>query len=165
MARQGREREGGGAPLSGRRRSGDAVFTEEEQAALREYVQERRETARRGAGAEADREDEVLEKIAAMPAADRLLAERIHALVKDAVPGATCRLWYGQPAYAVDGRLICFFQPAHKFKTRYATLGFTDKARLDEGALWPTAFAVTRLDAEDAARVAALLRRAVGETP
>jgi uncharacterized protein YdhG (YjbR/CyaY superfamily) len=109
----------------------------------------------------ADGEADVLVKIGEMPAADRAKAERIHAIVKAAAPELAPRTWYGMPAYAKDGRVLCFFQSGEKFKTRYATLGFSDKANLDEGAMWPTSFAVTELTAAEEARIAELVKRAV----
>src|SRR5262245_620104 len=109
---------------------------------------------RKSAG-KGDGESEVLAKIAEMPEPDRALAERIHALVKTTAPALAPRTWYGMPAYAKDGKVVCFFQSAHKFKTRYATFGFSDKAKLDDGAMWPTAFALTELTAADEARIAA----------
>ncbi len=109
----------------------------------------------------ADGESAVLTTIAAMPAADRALGERFHALIRASAPGLTPRLWYGMPAYARDGKVVCFFQSAQKFKTRYATLGFSDEANLDEGALWPTAFALKELTATEEARIGALVKKAV----
>jgi uncharacterized protein YdhG (YjbR/CyaY superfamily) len=103
----------------------------------------------------------VLAKIAEMPAADRAKAERLHAIIKATAPGLSPRTWYGMPAYAKDGKVVCFFQSAQKFKTRYATLGFSDKANLDQGAMWPVAFALTELTAADEARIAALVKKAV----
>ena len=115
-------------------------FTAEERAAMKERARE----LKRGT---ADGEQDVLEKIAEMPEPDRAMAERIHAIVKAAAPNLTPRTWYGMPAYARDGKVVCFFQSAQKFKTRYATFGFSDKANLDDGHLWPTAFALTELTA------------------
>ena len=109
----------------------------------------------------ADGEDAVLENIAAMPEPDRALAERFHAIVKANAPALSPRLWYGMPGYTKDGRIVCFFQSAHKFKTRYATLGFMHAANLDEGAMWPTAFALKELTAEEESRIAALVMKAV----
>jgi uncharacterized protein YdhG (YjbR/CyaY superfamily) len=103
----------------------------------------------------------VLAKIAEMPEADRALAERLHALIKASAPTLSPRTWYGMPAYAKDSNVVCFFQSAQKFKTRYATLGFSDKANLDDGAMWPTAFALTELTAADEARISALVKKAV----
>ena len=108
-----------------------------------------------------DEESTVLEKIAAMQGADRAMGERIHALVKAAAPGLSSRLWYGMPAYAKDGQVVCFFQDARKFKSRYATLGFSDKAKLDDGQMWPTTFALKDLTAADEARIIALVKKAV----
>ena len=137
-------------------------FTDEERAAMRDRVQELKAAARRSpkAGKE-DEESEVLAKIAAMAAPDRAMAERIHAIVKAAAPQLAPRLWYGMPAYAKDGKVICFFQDAQKFKSRYGTLGFSDKAALDEGQMWPTSFALRELTAADEARISALVKQAV----
>jgi uncharacterized protein YdhG (YjbR/CyaY superfamily) len=141
----------------------DAVFSEEERAAMRELAEERKTAARRGAKAsEADGEADVLAKIAQMSAADRALAERIHALVKAVAPALTSRTWYGMPAYARDGNVVCFFQAAGKFKARYGTLGFSDKARLDEGEMWPTYFALKTLTPAVEKRIGELIRRAAG---
>lgn len=106
-------------------------------------------------------EQDVLAKIAEMPAADRALAERLHAIVKANAPALSPKTWYGMPAYAKDGNVVCFFQSSHKFKARYATLGFSDKASLDDGSLWPVAFALKEMTSADEARIAALLRKAV----
>jgi len=141
---------------------GTKGFTEEERAAMREYLQERKANARPGPTARrADEESAVLAKIAAMPASDRTMAERLHAIIKASAPGLSSRLWYGMPAYAKDGNVVCFFQAAQKFKTRYATFGFSDKATLDEGQMWPTAFALKELTAADEARIGVLVKRAV----
>jgi uncharacterized protein YdhG (YjbR/CyaY superfamily) len=134
------------------------VFTEEERAAMREHAEEQKAAARRGGQ---DDEGTVLAKIAAMAPEDRALAERIHSLVRRTAPDLTSRLWYGMPAYAKDGAVVCFFQDAKKFKSRYATLGFSDKAKLDDGEMWPTSFALMALTAADEARIAALIRKAV----
>jgi hypothetical protein len=137
-------------------------FTDEERAAMKEYVQEQRADARRGSGAdEADGESAVLAKIAGMPEPDRTMGMRLHAIIKASAPALSPRLWYGQPAYAKDGKVVCFFQAAQKFNTRYATLGFSDKANLDEGVMWPTAFALKGLTAAEEARIAALVKKAV----
>ena len=130
------------------------TFTEEERAAMRERAKEAKSGGANDEGA-------VLAKIAEMPAADREMAERLHALVKANAPGLSPRLWYGMPAYAKDGNVVCFFQGAQKFKTRYATLGFSDKAALDDGRMWPTSFALKELDAAAEAAIAGLLERAV----
>ena len=117
--------------------------------------------SRRSAGAdEADGESEVLAKIAEMPEPDRVLAERLHVIIKASAPVLSPTTWYGMPAYAKDGKVVCFFQNASKFKARYATLGFSDKANLDEGTMWPTSFAVTELTAADEARIASLVKKA-----
>ena len=137
-------------------------FTEDERAAMRERAQEAKSAARRGSRAtKADGESDVLAKIAEMPDHDRAIAERLHAIIMAAAPGLSPRTWYGMPAYAKDGKVVCFFQGAHKFKTRYATLGFSDKANLDEGAMWPNAFALKELTAADEARISALVKRAL----
>ena len=137
-------------------------FTDEERAAMREYVQERKAEARRGPRAgKADGESDVLAKIAALPQPDRAMAERLHALIKANAPSLLPKTWYGMPAYAKDGNVVCFFQSAQKFKTRYATLGFSDKAKLDDGHMWPTAFALKELTAAEEARISALVRKAV----
>ncbi|KAB2348340.1 iron chaperone [Actinomadura rudentiformis] len=133
-------------------------FTDEERAAMKERAKEVR-SARRGA--KADKEGEVLEKIAEMPEEDRVMAERIHAIIKATAPELSPRTWYGQPAYAKDGKVVCFFQSAAKFKTRYATLGFNEDANLDEGTMWATSFALVGLSAEDEERIAALVKKAV----
>jgi uncharacterized protein YdhG (YjbR/CyaY superfamily) len=137
-------------------------FTDEERAAMRERAQELKAAARRGPRADkADGESDVLAKIAEMPEADRAMAERLHAIIKASAPALSPRTWYGMPAYAKDGQVVCFFQSAHKFNARYATLGFSDKANLDEGDMWPTAFALKKLTAADEARIGALVKRAV----
>ena len=130
------------------------VFTDEEKAAMRQRAKELK------TGKE-DGESEVLAKIAEMQEADRVLAERLHAIIKDSAPVLSPKLWYGMPAYAKNGKIVCFFQPAHKFKTRYATFGFNDSANLDEGSLWPVAFALKKLTPADEARISALVKQAV----
>jgi uncharacterized protein YdhG (YjbR/CyaY superfamily) len=135
-------------------------FTEEERAAMRERAQELKAAARSGPRAsKADGESEVLAKIAEMLDRDRTMAERLHAIIKASAPVLSPRLWYGMPAYAKDGHVVCFFQSAQKFKTRYATLGFSDKANLDEGDVWPTAFALKELTAAEEARIGALVKK------
>ena len=137
-------------------------FTDEERAAMRERAQELKAAARRGPRADkADGESDVLAKIAEMPEPDRAMAERLHAIIKASAPALSPRTWYGMPAYAKDGKVVCFFQSAQKFKTRYATFGFSDKANLDEGAMWPTAFALKELTAAEEARIGALVKKAV----
>jgi uncharacterized protein YdhG (YjbR/CyaY superfamily) len=131
-------------------------FTAEERAAMRERARELK-----AAAGKADDESAVLEKIAAMAPPDRAMAERLHAIVKANAPALAPKLWYGMPAYARDGNVVCFFQDARKFKTRYATLGFSDKASLDDGCMWPIAFALNELKAADEARIAALVKKAV----
>jgi uncharacterized protein YdhG (YjbR/CyaY superfamily) len=115
---------------------------------------------RRPRAAKADEESDVLAKIAEMSEPDRAMAERLHAVIKANAPGLSPKLWYGMPAYAKDGKVVCFFQSAQKFKTRYATFGFNDAANLDEGTMWPTAFALTELTATDEARIGALVKKA-----
>ena len=142
-------------------RKGSAVgFSPEEQAAMREAVRERRARSR---GRPEDGEREVLEKIARMQPSDRAMAQRLHALVKANAPGLVPRTWYGMPAYSnAEGQVVCFFQDAQKFKTRYATLGFSDEAKLDDGRMWPTGYALTALTPTEEARIVALLKKAVG---
>jgi uncharacterized protein YdhG (YjbR/CyaY superfamily) len=134
-------------------------FTEEERGAIKERAKELKAAAR---GGKADGESAVLAALAAMPEPDRVLGERLHALVKASAPTLTPRLWYGMPAYARDGKVVCFFQSAAKFKTRYATFAFQHEANLDDGAMWPTAFALTELTAAEEARIVALVKKAVG---
>ncbi len=141
------------ASVSGKASKG---FTDEEKAAMRQRVKELK-----AAAGNADGERDVLAKIAAMAAPDRALGERLHKIIKASAPALTPRLWYGMPAYAKDGKIVCFFQDAKKFKTRYATLGFSDAANLDEGAMWPAAFALKALTAADEARIGALVKKAV----
>ena len=137
-------------------------FTDEERAAMKEYLEEKKTAARRGRRADkADGESAVLAKIAEMPEPDRSMAKRLHAIMKASAPALSPRLWYGMPAYARDGKVLCFFQSAQKFKTRYATLGFSDKANLDEGHMWPTAFALKELTAAEETRIGALVKKAV----
>src|SRR5215211_1849208 len=131
-------------------------FTDEERAAMKERAQELK--ARAG---KTDGESDVLAKIAEMPETDRGMAERLHALIKASAPALSPRTGYGMPAYAKDGKVVCFFQSAHKFKARYATFGFSDKANLDEGAMWPTAFALKELTATEEAKIVALVEKAV----
>lgn len=138
-------------------------FTDEERAAMKERARELRASARPGRRAGgADEEAAVLARIAEMPEPDRSMAGRIHALIRASAPSLAPKLWYGMPAYARDGKVVCFFQGAQKFKSRYATLGFSDQASLDDGAMWPTAFALTELTQHDEARIAALVKRAIG---
>jgi uncharacterized protein YdhG (YjbR/CyaY superfamily) len=137
-------------------------FTDEERAAMKDRAEELKAEARRGSRtSKADGESDVLAKIAEMPKPDRAMAERLHAIIKASAPELSPRTWYGMPAYAKGGKVVCFFQSGQKFKTRYATLGFSDKANLDEGAMWPTAFALKELSPADEARIGALVKKAV----
>jgi hypothetical protein len=139
-------------------------FTAEERAAMKDRAQELKTSARRGAGAgKADGEADLLAKVAEMPEPDRVMAERLHAIITAAVPELSPKTWYGMPAYAKDGSVVCFFQSAHKFKSRYAMLGFGDKADLDEGAMWPVYFALKELTAAVETRIVALVRKAAGQ--
>ena len=136
-------------------------FSDEEKAAMKERARELKATGRRAPrAAEPDGESDVLAKIAEMTGPDRAMAERLHAIIKASAPALSPKTWYGMPAYARDGNVVCFFQPAEKFKSRYSTLGFSDKANLDEGAMWPTSFALTELTAADEARIVALVKKA-----
>jgi len=137
-------------------------FTADERAAMKEHAQEQKKAARRGSRTDkaAEEERDVLAKIAEMQGSDRVMAERVHAVITANAPGIAPRLWYGMPAYALAGKVVCFFQAAAKFKARYATLGFNDPAKLDDGAMWATAFALTDITAEVEARIAALVKRA-----
>jgi uncharacterized protein YdhG (YjbR/CyaY superfamily) len=153
-----------GTQRSAKRATGSASkgFTDEERAAMKERAQELKAAGRRGPRAgKADGESDVLAKIAEMPDPDRVMAERLHALIKASAPALAPRTWYGMPAYAKDGKVVCFFQSAQKFKSRYATFGFSDKANLDEGAMWPTSFALKELTAAEEARIGALVKKAV----
>jgi hypothetical protein len=131
-------------------------FTDEERLAMKERIQELKG---------ADGESAVLAKIAAMPEPDRAMGKRLHAIIKASAPALSPRLWYGMPAYAKEGEVVCFFQNAQKFKTRYSTLGFSDKAKLDEGAMWPTGFALKELTGIEEARIGALVQRAITGSP
>jgi len=135
-------------------------WTDEERAAMKEHGRELKAAARSSKD-RADGESDVLGKIAEMPEPDRAMAERLHAIIKAGAPSLSPRTWYGMPAYAKDGKVVCFFQSAQKFKTRYGTFGFSDAANLDEGAMWPTAFALKELTAADEARIGELVKRAV----
>jgi hypothetical protein len=132
-------------------------FTDDERAAMKERAREAK-AARAG---NADGESDVLAKIAEMPEHDRAMAQRLHAIIKSTAPALSARTWYGMPAYAKDGNVVCFFKCADKFKSRYATLGFSDKARLDEGSMWPTEFALKELTAAEEERIRALVKKAV----
>jgi uncharacterized protein YdhG (YjbR/CyaY superfamily) len=135
-------------------------FTAEERAAMKERAQELKAEARANKN-RAEGERDVLAKIAEMPKPDRVMAERLHAIVTATAPGLAPRTWYGMPAYAKDGKVVCYFTPASKFKSRYATLGFNDEANLDNGAMWPTSFALKELTAADEKKIAALVKKAV----
>jgi uncharacterized protein YdhG (YjbR/CyaY superfamily) len=145
-------------PARGRKASSKAseTFTAEERAAMRETARERRAGSKNG-------EADVLAKIAEMPKADRMKAERIHAIMKEVAPGLTPRTWYGMPAYSKDDKVVCFFTSAHKFKSRYATLGFSDNAHLDDGAMWPTGFALMDMTAAEEKKIRALVKKAVSD--
>jgi len=137
-------------------------FTAEERAAMQERARELKAASRRGSRpGKADGESDLLAKIAEMPQADRSMAERLHAVIMTSAPMLQPKTWYGMPAYARDGKVVCFFQAAEKFKSRYATFGFSDEANLDDGAMWPTSFALRELTAADEARIAALVKKAV----
>jgi uncharacterized protein YdhG (YjbR/CyaY superfamily) len=136
-------------------------FTDEERAAMKERAREVR-ASRSSRASRADGEADLLQKISEMAEADRAMAERVHAIVMASAPDLSPRTWYGMPAYARDGNVVCFFQPAQKFKARYATLGFNDRARLDDGTMWPVAYALTELTAADEARIAELVKKAAG---
>ena len=151
--------EGRPAKKSTRKAAKAGTFSDQERAALKERARELK--AERASKVQEDAESAVLAKIAEMPEPDRSLAERVHAIVTASAPALSSRLWYGMPAYAKDGKVVCFFQNAQKFKTRYATFGFSDKANLDDGVMWPVAFALEELTAAEEARIAALVEKAV----
>ncbi|MCF6467226.1 DUF1801 domain-containing protein [Nonomuraea sp. MG754425] len=138
-------------------------FTAEERAAMKDHATERKKAARRGGRADkaAEAAQDVLAKIAEMHDSDRIMAERVHAVITAAASDLAPRLWYGMPAYALDGKIVCHFQSAAKFKTRYATLGFSDRAQLDDGTMWPAAFALTEVTPEVEARISTLVKQAV----
>jgi uncharacterized protein YdhG (YjbR/CyaY superfamily) len=147
--------------MSARKTTG---FTDEERAAMKERAQELKAEARRGPGGKkgkADGEGDALAKIAEMPKSDRAMAKRLHEIVKASAPDLSPKTWYGMPAYAKDGKVVCFFQSAEKFNSRYATFGFNDTANLDDGAMWPTSFALKELTATEEAQIGALVKRAV----
>ncbi|MBV8551462.1 MAG: DUF1801 domain-containing protein [Acidobacteriaceae bacterium] len=158
-AKQGTEKSRKSTTAAGKK---PARFTDEELAAMREHIQEMKADASGGRRADkVEGESAVLAKIAALPQPDRAMAERLHAIIKANAPTLSPKTWYGMPAYAKDGNVVCFFQSAQKFKTRYATLGFSDKANLDEGHMWSTAFALKELTAAAEAKIVALVKRAV----
>lgn len=154
--------------MASTKRSGNGAeepqgFSDEERAAMKERAKELKAAKGRGPRAgKAAGEKDLLEKIAEMSVSDREIAERLHALITAGMPELSPRTWYGMPAYALDGKVVCFFQAADKFKTRYATLGFSDAAKLDDGTMWPTAFAIQEWTGDNEARLTALLKRAVG---
>jgi uncharacterized protein YdhG (YjbR/CyaY superfamily) len=149
--KKGTQKSAKSTTASGKKSKG---FTDEERAAMKERIQELKAD-------KADGEGTVLAKIAEMPEPDRAMGKRLHAIIKASAPALSPRLWYGMPAYAKDGKVVCFFQSAHKFKSRYATFGFNDDANLDEGAMWPTSFALTELTAAEEAKIGALVKKAV----
>ena len=158
-AKKGTKTSAKSTTATGKRSKG---FTADERAAMKERAQELKAESRRGSRAgKADGESAVLAKIAEMPGPDRALGERLHAIVKASAPDLSPKTWYGMPAYAKDGKVLCYFQSADKFKSRYATFGFSDEANLDEGAMWPTSFALQELTAADEARISALVKKAV----
>jgi len=158
-ARKGTRRSAKSTTATGKTING---FTDQERAAMKERLQELKAAARRGPRLDkADGESDVLAKLAGMPEPDRAMGKRLHAIIKASAPALSPRLWYGMPAYARGGKVVCFFQSAQKFKTRYATFGFSDAAILDEGALWPVAFALKDLTATEEARIGALVKKAV----
>ena len=149
-------------PANSKAASASKGFTDEERAAMKERARELKAAARGGSRAAGEEgESDVLAKIAEMSGSDRAMAERLHAIVKASAPELTPRTWYGMPAYAKDGNVVCYFKPAQKFKTRYATLGFSDKAKLDDGAMWPTEYALKKLTRADEGRIRALIKTAV----
>ena len=157
-AKKDTQKSGKSTTATGKKTGG---FTDDERAAMRERARELKAEAR----ADRDRaagESDVLAKIAEMQDSDRVMGERLHALIKASAPALSPRLWYGMPAYARDGKVVCFFQSAQKFKTRYATLGFSDEANLDDGAMWPVAFALKELSAAAEAKIGALVKKAAG---
>jgi uncharacterized protein YdhG (YjbR/CyaY superfamily) len=158
-AKKSTRRSARSATATGKKSNG---FTDEERAAMRERAQELKAEARRGPRAgKADGESAVLAKIAEMQGPDRAMAERLHAIIKASAPALSPKTWYGMPAYAKEGKVVCFFQSAEKFKSRYATFGFNDEANLDEGAMWPTSFALKELTAAEEARISSLVKKAV----
>jgi uncharacterized protein YdhG (YjbR/CyaY superfamily) len=157
MAEKKTARKGATATAAGKASQG---FTHAERAAMKERARELKAEARASKN-KAEGERDVLAKIAEMPGPDRALAKRVHAIVKASAPDLSPKTWYGMPAYAKDGKIVCFFQSADKFKSRYATFGFSDEANLDKGAMWPTSFALTKLSAADEAKIGELVKKAV----
>jgi uncharacterized protein YdhG (YjbR/CyaY superfamily) len=148
------------AKAKGGRNTSAESWTDEERAAMKEHARELKAAAKKGRTRE-DGETEIRAKIAEMPEPDRAMAQRFHEIVLDAAPDLVPRTWYGMPAYARDGKVLCYFQPASKFKARYATIGFDEAAKLDDGSMWPTSWAVTKLTKADEERIAALVKQAV----
>jgi uncharacterized protein YdhG (YjbR/CyaY superfamily) len=158
-AKKSASRSAGSSNATGRKSTG---FSNEEQAAMRERARELKAEARRGSrSGKADGESDLLAKIAEMEGSDRAMAERLHEIITADAPSLAPKTWYGMPAYARDGKIVCFFQSAEKFKARYATFGFNDEANLDEGAMWPTSFALKELGAAEEKRISALVKKAV----
>ena len=158
-AKKGARKSARSAPATGKTSKG---FTDEERIAMKERAQELKTASRLGSRADkSDGESAVLAKIAEMPEPDRAMGRRLHAIIKASAPALSPKLWYGMPAYARNGNVVCFFQSAQKFNTRYATFGFNDDANLDEGAMWPTSFALKELTASDETRISALVKKAV----
>ena len=158
-AKKGPQQSARSTTASGKKSEG---FTDEERSAMKERAQELKAEARRGPRADkADGESDMLAKIAEMPEPDRAMAKRLHAIVKASAPALSPKTWYGMPAYTKDGKVVCYFQSAHKFKSRYASFGFSDEANLDDGAMWPVAFALKELTAADEAKISALVKKAV----
>ncbi len=160
MSQEKKTRKADSKSTAGDRKSGG--FSAEERAAMKERADELRAESRRGTLSKKGGEGDVLAKIAEMPEPDRRMASRIHEIVTASAPALSPRTWYGMPAYALDGKVVCFFQGARKFDSRYATLGFNDTANLDEGDMWPTAFAVAKLTSSVEKRIATLVKKAVG---
>lgn len=143
--------------------TGDSAgWTDDERAAMKEHAAELKRAGGKGAAKAAEEAQACLDKIAEMPDPDRTIAERVHAIVTRTAPQLSVKTWYGMPAYALEGKVVCFFKPAVKFKMRYSTLGFSDTAALDDGSMWPTEFALTRLTEADEKRIEGLVRKAVG---
>jgi uncharacterized protein YdhG (YjbR/CyaY superfamily) len=155
---------GEGIQMTDTKKTTKSGFTDDERDAMKERAKELKASTRRSGSktAKADEEGDLLAKIAEMTGSDRAIAERLHAIVKDTAPELASRTWYGMPAYTKNGKVVCFFKPAQKFKVRYAELGFNDAARLDDGAMWPTAYAVTELTPDVEARIAELVKTAAG---
>ena len=161
MSRRARKGTGTSAPSARTAGKGPVGFTDDERAAMKVRAQELKAEARADKN-KAEGESDVLARIDEMPEPERVIAKRIHEIIRVSAPGLTPKTWYGMPAYAKDGKVVCFFQSAQKFKTRYATLGFSDQAQLDEGSMWPTAFALRKLTTAEEAKIRALVKKAIG---